>query len=179
MIERVFRAVQALTSEPTTGNDNDVEIEQLQAEVRVLRQERDDERRQKEDLFDLVVRMEKQRDEWRARFMEQWHQHQNAQSLLEQHIQTVGTTLVRAVDIANEVRKAAGLEPLTLLGMKRIADEGERVLRSSAEYGAAMRSLEGAAAKRDRAGNMVGWEEGKREPDIDGDAARKSVVGGG
>lgn len=178
MIHRVLRAVQALASEPTEparNAEHDVEVEQLQAEVRALRDERDLARQHKDDLFDLVVRMERQRDEWRARFMEQWHQHQNAQALLEQHIHSVGTTLVRTAELLNDARKAANLEPVSLAGLKRLGEQGARALRSSQEYGDAMRALEESGAKRDRAGNVLGWD-GKREPDLDGDAERKRVV---
>jgi len=133
-------------------------------------------RRQCEELRDLVLRMERQRDDWKSRFMEQWHQHQNAQALLEQHIQAIGSTFLRTLEILNADRVAAGHPPMTAPGLRRMAAEGERALRSSAEYGEAMRALEATAPRRDDHGQIIGWSKAPSEPDVDAPSALHRVT---
>lgn len=136
-------------------------------------------RRQKAELFDLVVRMERQRDDWKERFFVQSQQHQNAQAALESHIMSVGTTLVAAVVMLNELRTKAELEPISTESLRDLAAKGERVLKSSAEYGEAMRSLATRQPARDAFGQVLGFGHGGEKPaeaEIDGDAERKRIV---
>lgn len=159
MIERILKAIDVVCQ------DRD-EVALLRAENDRLRDERDYAVKQKEDLFEFVQRMERQRDDWRARFMEQWRQHQNAQSMLEDHIYAVGTTLVKALAIVNGEREAQGKPPIDMPGLRRIGTQGEKLLRTAAEYGDAMRSLEATRPKRDGSGTIVGWTKDPAEPDL-------------
>lgn len=128
------------------------------------------------EMFELVRKMEAQRDDWKARFMEQWHQHQNAQAELETHIQAIGTTLVHTVNVLNAMRKQHDLEPLTVAGARDLAMRGEKVLKSSAQYGEAMRALELRAPKRDAFGQIVGWSSEPAERDLNAAEAATSIV---
>lgn len=168
IIARLQRAMTRFTDADRVVAD--VEVAEDESELENLR-------RQKEELFDLVVRIEKQRDDWKTRFFEQAHQHQNAQAMLEDHVRVVGTTLVRTVEILNELRVKNGLEPMTSIMLRDAAMKGEAMLRTSTEYGEAMRKLAGSAFKRDRFGTIVGPSDNPAEPDVDGKHERDVIVG--
>lgn len=169
MFERIRKTVSSFVSDPAL----ELEVQRLRIANEILRSERDQARAQKESLFDFVQRMEKQRDEWRARFQEQWRQHQNAQATLEQHIYSVGTTLVRTVAMLNAELRSQGKAEVEMAAARRLATEGERVLRSSQEYGDAMRKLEATRSQRGAFGQMLGWTGDAAEVDLkSGDAPR-------
>jgi hypothetical protein len=136
----------------------------------------DDMRRQRDELFELVVRMERQRDDWKMRFMEQSRQHQNAQAMLESHILAVGSTLVKATELLNEARKKSNEAPIAALALRDLAMTGERVLKTSEEYGEAMRKLAATSPKRDKFGQIIDWSDKPAQPDLDGKAERDLIV---
>lgn len=159
MIDRIRKAVSSFVSTP------DLEVDALRAANAVLREERDRLQQQKDDQFDFLLRMERQRDEWRARFHEQWRQHQNAQAMLEAHIYSVGSALVNVLRVVNAEREKRGETAFDIASAKRLAEDGERVLRTSAEYGDAMRKLEATRPLR-QSGQILGWTDEAVEPDL-------------
>jgi hypothetical protein len=55
--------------------------------------------------FDLIVELEKQRDDWNARFKEHAGQHLAAQSILQDHLTLARKLALRAVEEINRYRK--------------------------------------------------------------------------
>lgn len=128
-----------------TGRGLSREVERLKAENEVL------ERRNRE-YFDVIERIEKQRDEWKEMYFTQSAQHQVAQAMLQRRAQLVGEQLVVAVKHLNAFLTQAGHELVqTPQNLEELKDD------VAARYGERMKALSDAAsvdvdgkAERDR-----------------------------
>jgi len=117
-----------------------------------LRAEIDDLRRRNSEYFELIERIEKQRDQWKEMFFTQAAQHQTAQEMLQRRLGIVGDQLALLVRRVNVMLKRAGLP--TLDSPQSLEALSEDV---AAQYGARMGELADqvgediqGAAERDR-----------------------------
>lgn len=107
--------VEALSG-PEEANRQASEFEEKLAEVeREMGGVRDrlrTEERIAREYFDIIERIEKERDEWKEMFFRQSLEHQNAQGLLQKYLADCSTHLSAAIRQLNFFRKAAALEPV-------------------------------------------------------------------
>lgn len=97
------------------------------------------------EYFDLIVQMEKERDEWKEMFFKQAGEHQNGQSLLQNKLSETAQVAKKAVAQLNVFRQAAGFPLVTEPKML-----GELPQAIPEDYGARMKAIaDGAMPQTD------------------------------
>lgn len=107
--------VEALTEPEMPDVEDDVvsgKLEVLEAEVAKLEQRLKVEERIGREYFDVIERIEKERDEWKEMFFTQSSEHQNAQSMLQKYLADCSGHLRAALGQLNFFRQAADLAPV-------------------------------------------------------------------
>jgi len=90
----------------------DEKLEKLEKEVALLEHRLKVEERIGREYFDVIERIEKERDEWKEMFFTQSSEHQNAQSLLQKYLADCSGHLRAAISQLNFFRKGADLAPV-------------------------------------------------------------------
>lgn len=88
------------------------EWEQLRQENRELRAELARSKRIATDYFEVIEKLDRQRDEWKQMYRDQALHHQAGQQLLQNCAHTLAMQLRQALVHLNLLRKAADLEPI-------------------------------------------------------------------
>ena len=131
--------------EPTPEIYEDTRLDDALARMKVLE-------RINGEYFDVIERIEKERDQWKDMFFTQASEHQNAQALLQKMLADCSNNLRAALGQLNFFRKGADLE---LVSTPKMLDEMPKDLPE--QYGLKMKKLASEAlpqanglAERDR-----------------------------
>lgn len=91
------------------------------------------------EYFDVIERIERERDQWKEMFFTQSSEHQNAQAMLQKMLADCSNNLRGALAQLNFLRKAAGMEPVVTPAMldKIPTDVPEKYGEKIAELAAA------------------------------------------
>lgn len=102
-------------------------VSSIQRDVAALQTELATEKRKRQEYFDLIESVLKQRDTWKEMFQVQSAEHAAAQGQLLERVQSYGLALVTAVRVLNDDRVRHGEEPLQL---KITKTDGREIVRS-------------------------------------------------
>lgn len=112
----IKRAVVEALAEPELPEIAEIEVDaklaELEKEVALLQHRLKVEERIGREYFDVIERIEKERDEWKEMFFTQASEHQNAQSILQKYLADCSGHLRAALSQLNFFRKAAELAPV-------------------------------------------------------------------
>ena len=123
-------------------------------EVETLRREIADLQRRNREYFDVIERIEKQRDEWKAMFFTQSAQHQVAQEMLQRRARQIYEKFAVAVRHLNEFLKQSGHAPVeTQKALDELSDD------VAARYGERMQQMASTVSTA-----------------VDGEAERKQIA---
>lgn len=147
--KRRHRPKDELTTESPPASvliDNEIErIKRLLADLR----------RRNLEYFDVIERIERERDGWKERFFTQSSQHQTAQAMLERRGGALARQVTTLLAAINKMRKEVGDEPIAPSLLPGLPDQ-----ISSEAYGERMKKL---------------GEE--MPPPVDGKAEREVIAG--
>ena len=115
--------------EPTPEVYEDTRLDDALARMKVLE-------RINSEYFDVIERIEKERDQWKDMFFTQASEHQNAQALLQKMLADCSNNLRAALSQLNFFRKGADLE--TVITPKSLIDFPTDL---PDQYGAKMKKL--------------------------------------
>lgn len=107
--------VEALSEPAIPDVEDDLVSDKLavvEAEAAKLEQRLKVEERIGREYFDVIERIEKERDEWKEMFFTQSSEHQNAQSMLQKYLADCSGHLRAALAQLNVLRQAAELPPI-------------------------------------------------------------------
>ena len=138
--------------------ETDARIAELRSLIESIQAELSWHRRRADEYFELVQKMERQRDEWRELYKRDASGHQNAQYVLQDAVIFARTQLARVLTMLNAYRTAQGEPPIT----QPLPDPRE------APVGMADKTK----VENERVTALMNTPEKK---DIDGDAAREVI----
>lgn len=95
-------------SEPSV----DAKFANVEREFAALQERLRVEERISREYFEVIERIEKERDQWKDMFFTQSSEHQNAQAMLQKMLADCSNNLRGALTQLNFLRKAAGIEPV-------------------------------------------------------------------
>ena len=111
------------------------ERDDLKEQLDVLKDKLDYQKRRSTDYYEVIAVMQVDRDRWKAMFFEQSSQHQTAQSMLEQGIETAARLAAQLLTYANVYREKDGEKPWTM------PDAMQSLPKTSEAYGQRMKKL--------------------------------------
>lgn len=110
LLDRYFRSRSVL--KPTGGVFRPASVERAYVEQFVVEDELTKTRRQRDEYFGIIERIEKERNEWINMWREQASQHLTAQSMLERELASSRQVGARAIRMLNEMLKKQKLDPI-------------------------------------------------------------------
>lgn len=115
------------------------ELDDARDELDALKIRHEYQERRSLDYFEVIETMQADRDRWKSKFFEESSQHQTAQAMLEQGIETAARLASRLLEAVNVYREREK-EPLWTMPAVM-----ESLPKTSEAYGARMKALADAA----------------------------------
>lgn len=130
----------------------DAKFSEVERQFALLQERLKTEERISREYFDVIERIERERDQWKDMFFTQSSEHQNAQAMLQKMLADCSNNLRGALAQLNFLRKAANMEPVVTPAMleKIPTDVPERYGEKIAELATSARPQTDGRAERSR-----------------------------
>lgn len=111
-IGKAKAVARALLESPELPSEEEAAVNPLEARLREVEERLKIMERVSDEYFEVIERIERERDQWKDMFFTQANEHQNAQAILQKMLGDSATHLRSAIKQLNVFRKGAELDPV-------------------------------------------------------------------